>query len=92
MHQAKHARRSNFKSYLIPIIAAWQRTVWTRIVVSETFRLSRPLWTVPAVQAALSIADDDERFLGALFLATSNAVGATLPREMQSHFETLASK
>lgn len=86
----QQAGRSNFKSYLIPIIAAWQRNAWTRIVVSETFRLSRPLQTVPAVNAALSMPDDDERFLGTLILAAASAAGAMLPQMMQAEFEALA--
>jgi hypothetical protein len=82
--------RSNFKGYLIPIIAAWQRDSWTRIVVSETFRLSRPQQTVPAIKAALSMPDGDERFLGTLFLATANATGLILQQEMQTQFGELA--
>lgn len=88
----QQAGRSNFKSYLIPIIAAWQRNAWTRIVVSETFRLVRPVETVPTVEAALCMPDDDERFLGAIFLAIAIAVGMTLPKEMQGEFEILAAK
>jgi tetratricopeptide (TPR) repeat protein len=86
----QQASQSPFKTYLIPIIAAWQRNAWTRIVVSETFRLVRPLQTVPAVNAALSIPDDDERFLGTIFLAAASAIGVMLPQKMQVEFETLA--
>ncbi|HYS84681.1 MAG TPA: hypothetical protein VEN78_06740 [Bradyrhizobium sp.] len=86
----QQSSRSNFKSYLIPIIAGWQRSAWTRIVVSERFRLSRPMQTVPAVMAALSMTDDDERFLRILFLAAAGAAGLKLPQEMQARFETLA--
>lgn len=86
----QQAGRSNFKSYLIPIIAAWQRDAWTRIVVSETFRLLRPLRDVPAVKAALSMPNDDERFLGTLILATANATGTVLPQKMQAEFIVLA--
>ncbi len=46
--------------------------------------------TVPAVMAALSMTDDDERFLRILFLAAAGAAGLKLPQEMQARFETLA--
>jgi hypothetical protein len=85
----QQAGRSHFKRYLIAIVAFWQREAWTRIVVSETFRLSRPLRTVPEVKAALSNSEDDEHFLGALFLAAAEAVGVTLPGDLRAEFENL---
>jgi hypothetical protein len=88
----QQAVRSNLRNTLVPTIAAWQRIVWTRIVVSETFRLQRPARTVPDIKAALSLPDDDERFLGTLVLAAANAVGATLPHQMQIEFAALAAK
>ena len=84
------AGRSNFKRYLIAVIASWQRKAWKRIVGSETFRLSRPQTTVPAIEAALAIADDDERFLGILCPAVASAIGVTLPPEIHAEFAKLA--
>ncbi|MGO4502134.1 hypothetical protein [Dyella sp. 2YAF14] len=86
----QHAERSNFKNYLTPVIAAWQRLEWTRIVISETFRLSLPERTIPAVKAALAIATDDAQFLGALYLATSAAADVMLPAELKAKFMSLA--
>ncbi|WP_420996542.1 AAA family ATPase [Cupriavidus sp. 30B13] len=86
----QQASRSRFKTHLISAIASWQRKAWTRIVGTETFRLSRPQKTVPAIEAALSIANDDERFLGALCPAVAGAIGVTLSQEMLGEFANLA--
>lgn len=86
----QQASRSSFKRYLIGVIASWQRKAWKRIVDSEAFSLSRPQKTVPAIEAALSIADNDEQFLGTLCPAVASAVGVTLSREISAEFARLA--
>jgi tetratricopeptide (TPR) repeat protein len=85
----QQAKGSNFNNFLIPIIAAWQRSAWARIVTSETFNLSCPMQTAPLVKAALSLEGEDEIFLGALFLASANAAGVELPPELRIEFERL---
>lgn len=86
----QQARVSNFKGFLLPLIGASQRKLWGKIAASERFRLSRPLQTVPAVEAALADPKDDESFFATLFLATSDAVGMTIPNELRSILKELA--
>ena len=86
----QQAQRSRFKASLVPIISVWQRDAWTRIVMSETFRLNQPLRTVPAIKFALSCTTNDERFLCSLILATVHAADLTLPFEIRAGFEVLA--
>jgi hypothetical protein len=86
----QQAQRSRFKSELVPIIASWQRSVWSRIVVSETFRLIMPLRSTPALQKVLSFESDCESFLCLLLLSGSEATGVKLPRELRADFNSLA--
>jgi hypothetical protein len=72
------SRQSNFRSLLVPMLAAWLRRQWQRIIAEETFRLSRPMQTVPGIKAILAIAQDDEPFVAKLLLSTSEAVGSPL--------------
>ena len=67
--------QSNFKLFLTPHLAAWQRAGWKRIVTAEAFRLSRPRQTVPSIEEVLTIAADDRSFIAKLLLATAEAVG-----------------
>ena len=70
--------QSNFKLFLIPRLAAWQRAGWQRISTAEAFRLSSPRQTVPSIEEVLTIAADDRSFVAKLILATSEAVGSPL--------------
>lgn len=88
----QQAQRSSFRAILVPIIAAWQRSIWTRIVESEAFRLSRPQRTVPAIERALSLAANNEGFLCTLITAAADAADVPLPREVRIGFEGLASR
>ena len=76
--------QSNFRSALIPHLAAWQRMGWERIVESERFRLNFPRRTVPEIQAVLAIGSDDRKFVAKLILETATAVGRTLSQEYQN--------
>jgi hypothetical protein len=70
--------QSNFKSLLLPHLARWLRAGWKRIAAAESFRLSRPRQTVPAIEAVLAMPGDDRRFVVTLLLASSEAVGSPL--------------
>jgi len=87
----QQAQRSSFRASLVPIIAAWQRDAWTRIVVSETFRLSQPQRTVPAIKISLSLTLNNEKFLCSLLLAAAYATDVVLPSDVRTGFENLAS-
>jgi hypothetical protein len=72
------AGQSNFKRLLMPVLAEWIRAHWVRIISEERFRLLRPMSSVPGVEAALGLTSNDERFIAALSLAGSDAVGGRL--------------
>ncbi|AFT90269.1 hypothetical protein [Paraburkholderia phenoliruptrix] len=84
------AGRSNFGRYLTGVIAAWQRKAWTRIIDSQRFRLAQVSKTLPRIRGALSLAEDDERFLATLFLAAADATSMDLPAEMVEQFRRVA--
>ena len=54
--------QSIFSRELMPSLANWQRNRWERIVAQESFRLLRPLHTVPRLKLAL-VASRDHRFV-----------------------------
>lgn len=86
----QQADRSHMKHELIRMIAAWQRTAWTRIVVSETFQLARPRLSVPEIWTALSLPKDNEQFLCSLILAAADATEVPLPQEMRDDYRSRA--
>jgi hypothetical protein len=47
-------------------------------VASETFRLSRPMQTVPAIEKILKDDRENEAFIGSLLLKSAEAVGTPL--------------
>jgi hypothetical protein len=77
--------QSNFKQSLTPIVAEWLRAKWRRVIAEESFRLSRPMMTVPEIEATLAREDNDASFVAALLLATSDAVGAPLGASYRDH-------
>ena len=86
----QYANQSNFQKHLIPAIARWQRDAWTRIVVSESFKLSMPYKTVPAIKQALSIERNDSAFLASLILASAAAIPLSLSSELNEEFAALS--
>ena len=80
---------SNFKRQLIPVIARWQREVWGRIVRSETFKLSMPRLTVPPIEQALALEQNDTAFLASLILATAPAAEVALSAQLEEQFKSL---
>ena len=62
------AQGTMLKKYLVRRIAAWQRVGWRRVLTSESFRLIRPRRTVPLIEEALAIPENDASFLANLLL------------------------
>ena len=83
-------RRSNFRSSLAPLLANWLRGQWKRIIANETFRLSRPMQTVPSIEARLAESMKDEAFIASLLLATAEAVGSPLSAEYERLLKEIA--
>jgi hypothetical protein len=77
------ARQSNFATILVPVLAAWLRAQWARIILQETFRLPHPMVNVLKVEAALKNQNSDERFIAALCLAGADAVEASLSTDFR---------
>jgi hypothetical protein len=84
--------QSNFKRVLVPRIAAWLRGEWTRIVARESFRLTRPTQTVPAIEAALSHSGNDEGFLARLLLEAADAVNVNLAAPYRNHLASITAE
>ena len=73
-------RASRFNDTLMPRLATWQRAVWSRIVATQSFRFLAPGLTVPQVNRAISIDQDDETVVASILLAVSVAIGTPLSR------------
>ena len=78
------------KKYLVRRIAAWQRAGWRRISTKESFRLVRPRRTVPLIEEALGIPENNSSFLANLLLTTSEAVNTSLGANYRAHLRTIA--
>lgn len=85
------AGHSNFKKLLIPRIAEWFRNAMRRIIAEESFRLSRPMQTVPEVEAVLANRTNDESFVASLLLAAADAVSAPLALAYREQLKKLTS-
>jgi hypothetical protein len=82
--------QSNFGRDLAPSLAAWFRAGWKRIVRDETFGLTRPLRTVPPINAVLANPNNDGAFIAALLLTTSEAVGSPLAKAYAESLRAVA--
>lgn len=79
----------SFRELLTSYLASWQRKEWKRITTTETFRLSMPFKTVPAINAVLKIVEDDRSFVAKLILVTSDAVGASFSLEYRNTLKNI---
>lgn len=86
----EHINQSNFKPLLTPHVAGWLRAGWKRITTTESFRLSRPRETIPAIEAVLRTPADDQHFVAELLLATSEAVGSRLDAAYRDSLRAMA--
>jgi hypothetical protein len=75
---SEYARRSQFRKALAPLVANWLGEQWKKIIANETFRLSRPLQTVPLIEASLAESKKSEAFVASVLLASAEAVGSPL--------------
>lgn len=82
--------QSNFSPLLTSRLAAWQRSGWQRITTEESFRLYRPLQTVPAIEAVLMMPTDDRRFVATLLLTASEAIGSSLGSALRDSLKAMA--
>jgi hypothetical protein len=87
----EHNNQSGFRSELQPLLAEWLRAVWIRIVRDETFRLIRPLQTVPPINLVLTNPGNDRGFIAALLIAASESVGANLSVAYTASLREMAS-
>ncbi len=90
LHFFEWINQSNFKPFLTPHLAAWQRAGWKRILNAEKFRLSSPWQTVPIIEEVMTIAVDDRSFIAKLILATSEAVGSPLGSTYRDFLQAIA--
>ena len=79
-----------FRDFLVSRIASWQRVGWRRILTKETFRLLTPRQTVPLIEEALGIPENNAHFLAKILLATSEAVGSSLGTKYRAHLREIA--
>ena len=70
--------QTSLNSFLLPRLCIWQRSGWLRIISKERFRLSTPLQTVPTIQEALTIPENNRSFAANLLVTSSHAVGSSL--------------
>jgi hypothetical protein len=85
------ARQSNFRKILVSFLRGWLRGHWREIVDNGSFRLSRPLQTVPAIEKSLSRDCEDEAFISSLLLAAAEAVGSPLAAAYEAQLKEMAS-
>lgn len=83
-------QQSNFRKVLTPPLAEWMREQWRRIVANESFRLSRPMQSVPAIEAVLANTKNTEALIASLLLVTSEAVGSPLAAEYERRLKDTA--
>lgn len=83
-------RKSNFRSFLVPAIAKWMRSQWTRIITDERFRLRWPMTAVPAIETALANKTNDPRFIAALCLGCEDSVAGSLNSSYREELRGLA--
>lgn len=71
-------RQSSFRKALVPLLESWLAAEWKRIVDNERFRLTRPMQTVPAIEASLNGDKKGEAFIASLLLTGAEAVRSPL--------------
>ena len=80
----------NFKNFLIPRLAVWQRSGWTRILTEESFHLCGLRWTRPAIEETLSMSSNNQSFVAKLLLETSDAVGSQLDPVLRNTLKVMS--
>ncbi|WLC19331.1 ATP-binding protein [Bradyrhizobium diazoefficiens] len=83
-------RQSSFRKVLVPLLRVWLREQWKDIIANGSFRLCRPMQTVPEIEERLSRDSKDEAFIAAVLLAASNAVGSPLAAAYEAQLKGVA--
>ena len=86
----ERARQSNFRKTLVPLLANWLVEAWNRIVANETFRLTRPMQTVPAIKAILAGNKKGDALIASLLLAGAEAVGSPLAAAYEKQLKEIS--
>jgi hypothetical protein len=84
-------RQSQFRSALAPLLRDWLREQWKDIIANGSFRLSRPMQTVPAIEESLALDSKDEAFVASLLLTAAEAVGSPLAAAYEKQLREIAS-
>lgn len=84
------ARQSSFRTTLVPLLADWLTEQWKRIIANETFRLARPMQTVPAIEASLASGQKSEALIASLLLTSAEAVGSPLAAEYEKQLKEIS--
>ena len=83
---------SPLKHVLWPRLAAWQVEGWRKIVASDRFRLVRPRYAVPAIEAALAGGDGGRGFIARVLLTGCDAVGLALSTEYRARLRGMGGR
>jgi hypothetical protein len=83
-------RQSNFRKTLIPLLANWLSEGWRKIITNETFRLTRPMQTVPAIEASLVGDKKGEGLIASLLLSGAEAVGSPLASAYEKQLKEIS--
>jgi hypothetical protein len=86
----QRARSSNFVKELIPVLAEWLRASWSGAIRQQRFNLTRPRTSVPEIESALEDLENDQAFVAALLLASSDATGMEIEAEYRAQLAALA--
>jgi hypothetical protein len=86
----ERAHQSRSIGGVIPVLAEWLRSKWTRVLGEERFQLSQPIVTVPEIERALARKENDGRFIAALLLSAAPAVKASLGTPYRDLLGTIA--
>lgn len=86
----QRARSSNFVQELVPVLARWLRETWSLVIRQQRFNLTRPQANVPEIEEALEDQANDQAFIAALLLASSDATGMEIETEYRVRLAELA--
>jgi hypothetical protein len=88
----ERARQSGFKGNLVPLVARWMRARWRAVIENESFRLTRPMVAVPALESLLATQQNDEAFVASFLRESADAVGSPLSVEYMKVLRDLSGR
>jgi hypothetical protein len=86
----QRARSSNFVQELVPVLAKWLRDSWSLAIRQQRFNLTRPRTNIPEIEEALEDPMNDQAFVAALLLASTDATGMEIEAEYRTQLAALA--